>query len=542
MRRLLVGICTLAAWNAAQSLHAGVRNASPSDYQSLLQSLKPGDTLNLAAGQYPRLSLANLNGTPDAWITIQGPASDPPAVIQGGANHNTVEIENCSYVSIENLRIDSRGIPGAFGISARGRDHNLTHHIRIEGNTLIGQNGGQQTDGISTKTPTWGWVIRYNRILNAGTGLYLGDSDGTQPFVGGVIENNLIKDTIGYDMEIKDQHSLPALPGMPLGPTSTIIRNNVFIKDDQASPDGDRPNLIVGAFPETGPGALNMYEIYGNYFVHNHREALFQGSGRLSLHDNIFIDGSYTYPAVVLQKQNGPLKVALVYNNTVYTSGPGIHFNNAASSGGAVIGNLVFASNPISGPITELADNITGTLENASMYVHSPSFEPSAADFYPLPGKCQGAPIDLTMFQSDEDYTVDFNGMPKTQGKGAVVFRGAYAGEGKNAGWPLDIGPKPPYPPRPKTPRVIWIGSATQPGGRTELTLTGANFSDGATVSVSGSGIKVSATTVNSKTEITAKLVIAADAASGAREVTVTTPMGPSNTFKFRLGSGHRQM
>ena len=440
--------------------------------------------------------------------------------------------------------IDSRGIPGAFGISARGRDRNLTHHIRIEGNTLIGQHGGQQTDGISTKTPTWGWVIRYNKILNAGTGLYLGDSDGTQPFVNGVIENNLIKDTIGYDMEIKDQHSIPAVPGMPLGPTSTIIRNNVFIKDDQASPDGDRPNLIVGAFPETGPGALNMYEIYGNYFVHNHREALFQGSGRLSLHDNIFIDGPYTYPAVVLQKQNGPLKVALVYNNTVYTSGPGIHFNSAASNGGAVIGNLVFASNPISGPITELSDNITGTLENAPTYVRSPSFEPSAADFYPLPGKCQGAPIDLTMFQSDEDYTVDFNGMPNDAGQGrGSLSRLPMQAKWKNAGWQLDIGPKPPYPPRPKTPRVIWIGSTAQPGGRTELTLTEANFTDGAAVvTISSGGIRVAEITVNSKTEIAAKLVITAGAASGAREITVTTPMGPSNTFKFRLGSGHRQM
>ncbi len=166
-------------------------------------------------------------GGPDSWITIGGPVSGEPAVIVGSAE-------------------DSRGIPGAFGISTKGRERNVTHHIRIQGNTLVGQDGGQQTDGISTKSPTWGWIIRYNRILGAGTGLYLGDSDGSQPFVEGLIENNLVQDTIGYNLEIKRQNSLPDAPGMPTGPATTIIRNNVFVKGDGPSPDGDRPNVLLG--------------------------------------------------------------------------------------------------------------------------------------------------------------------------------------------------------------------------------------------------------------------------------------------------------
>ena len=73
--------------------------------------------------------------------------------------------------------------------------------------------------------------------------MYLGDSDGTQPFVAGeVIEHNLIKDTIGYNMEIKDQVDLTFHEnGIPLEPTSTIIRHNVFIKNDDPSPDGRSP-------------------------------------------------------------------------------------------------------------------------------------------------------------------------------------------------------------------------------------------------------------------------------------------------------------
>ena len=523
--------------NMAHPAVAAVVSADPSNYRARLTTLKSGDTLDLAPGTYPRLDIKGLNGAPDKWIAITGPPSGPPAIIIGEPEHNTVEILNSSYLAIENLRIDSRGIPGAFGISARYHEENLTHDIRIEGNTLVGQNGGQQTDGISTKTPTWGWIIRYNRIIGAGTGIYLGDSDGTQPFVAGVVEHNLIQNTIGYNMEIKDQTSIPAIPGMPMAPTTTIIRNNVFIKDDQPSPDGNRPNLLVGAFPVTGTGSLNMYEIYGNYFIHNHHEALFQGSGRLTLHDNVFVDGPYEYPAVVLRKQNYPLQIAYVYNNTVYSSGRGIYFGTRAIVDDAVIGNLVFASTPILGPIMRQLINLVDSLENAPKYVQAPSFDITTMDFYPLPGRCQGASADLSLFPTDEDYTLDFNGTSKTSVKGSVVFRGAYAGEGTNPGWKPQPDIKAPRPPAPNpTPTLVWISPAIgQKGITTAVMLTGANFTPGATVTVSGSGVKIGAVTVDSATQITTTLTIASASEPGTRNITVSTPSGGSNAVKFQI-------
>ena len=48
---------------------------------------------------------------------------------------------------------------------------------------------------------------------------------------------------------------------------------------------GNRPNLLVGGFPEEGPGSNDLYQIYGNLLIDNPREALFQGSGRISFHD-----------------------------------------------------------------------------------------------------------------------------------------------------------------------------------------------------------------------------------------------------------------
>ena len=540
MRLLPALVCIsflgLAAKPAAR---ADVIQAAPATYRAALKRLKPGDTLTLAPGDYRHLPVFGLNGTEDAWITITGPVSGPPATIVGVSSANTVEIINSSYVSLENLRIDSRGIPGAFGVSARGPE-NTTHHIRLEGNTFVGQGGGQQTDAISTKIPTWGWVIRLNRILEAGTGLYLGDSDGSAPFVDGLIENNLVMSTTGYNMEIKHQNALDRIPGMPLGPTTTIIRNNVFIKDDRPTPDGDRPNVLLGPTPFTGDGALNSYEVYGNLFVHNHREALLQAAGRVSVHDNIFVDGPSSYPAVVFRTHNGPLKAAYFYNNTVYTAGRGVYFGNRASIADAVVGNAIFAVPAIAGPVMTQANNIVDLPINATRYVTKPAFNIGEMDFFPLPERCTGPAIDLSGFRADSGYTRDFNGQSKVRAKGAVVYRGAYAGDGENPGWRPQAELKPPPPPVPLSAvDVVSVAPITAGPGRTvQVVITGSNLGD-ATLELSGTGVK--AIDVKSETtQVTASLIVAPGAEPGVRELRVRTPEGLSNPLTFRVAGASR--
>ena len=68
----------------------------------MLGELRPGDTLALAAGRYPRLVLKDLTGRPGACITIAGPASGKPATIVGQPGGNTVEIADSSYLEIRN--------------------------------------------------------------------------------------------------------------------------------------------------------------------------------------------------------------------------------------------------------------------------------------------------------------------------------------------------------------------------------------------------------------------------------------------------------
>ncbi|MBI5532183.1 MAG: right-handed parallel beta-helix repeat-containing protein [Deltaproteobacteria bacterium] len=413
---------------------AAAVDADPTNYTSVIPTLKPGDTLNLASGTYTSgMDISGLNGSDSAWITITGPQSGPPAIIEPKSSGccNNVEITNSSYVAIRNLTVDSKGMDGIFGISAKGSTSNLVHHITVEGCTVTGVGGSQQTVGISTKAPTWGWVIRGNRILGPGTGMYLGNSNGADPFIAGLIENNLIQDPIGYCMQIKYQQPRPDVPGIPTGDSTTIIRHNVFIKNDQPSPDGDRPNLLLGGFPDSGPGSNDLYQVYGNFFFHNPRESLMQASGRVSIHDNIFVDADGA--AMRLQNHDLPLKLAHVYNNTIYSTKSGIAFGNLPSQEHQVIGNLVFSDTPITGSPTNANGNMTDTVANAAAYVNAPSSTLGSMDFYPLAGKCEGAALDLSSVSAQADYDRDFN----STSKAGFTFRGAYAGAGVNPGWKL---------------------------------------------------------------------------------------------------------
>ncbi len=430
-RQLVCAVPLVGMMLGSVGARAADIQAGPADYRSKVSALQPGDTLHLAAGNYTELlAVSGLNGRADAWITITGPEAGAPAVFEAdpGPCCNTIEINNSSYVVLRNLSIDGKKVEGAFGINA---SRGPVHHITIEGCTFSNHDAGQQTVAISTKVTTWNWIILKNRIVGAGTGLYLGNSDGSLPFIGGLIENNLVMDPIGYCMEIKWQSRRTPQAGMPEQPTSTVIRNNVFIKSDRPSEDGDRPNLLVGGFPDSGLGSQDRYEIYGNFFFHNPRESLLQASGRVTIHDNVFVDSASA--AIRLADHDLPLRLAYVYNNTIYGTQTGIAYSSTARESHAVVGNLVFAANPLTGTIQNQSDNMVDSVQNAANYVTSPSLALGTMDFYPLPGKCEGTALDLSTFSTDTDYDKDFNGASK----GRFTFRGAYAGSGLNPGWKL---------------------------------------------------------------------------------------------------------
>jgi hypothetical protein len=428
------------AWPAVYVANPNA-SSGPSYYLTLLASLQPGDTLELPAGSYPnRLNLNGLKGTANAWITITGPAAGAPAIVTTNSNCcNTVQLGDSAYLIIKNLTIDSNSEAVNTSVDAVNAKGGTTHDIMLENCIIRGVSVHQQTVGVSTKSTAWNWVIRGNTIIEAGTGMYLGNSDGSAPFVGGVIENNLLIDTIGYNIEVKFQNPYTPPAGMPTGTRRTIIRDNVFLKRRAQSSwpaeklSGSRPNLLVGGFPNSGPGTDDLYEIYGNFFYRNaDGESLIQASGRVAIHDNVFVGASGT--SIQLQDHDLPLKHADIYNNTVFGGQRGIRFGSTARQQSNVIGNLVFADTPISGTIGTQNGNIVGATADAASSVRAPSTTLGSMDFYPLPGRAQAEPLDLSPFSSHTEFDRDFNGTSK----GDRRYRGAYAGEGVNPGWQLD--------------------------------------------------------------------------------------------------------
>lgn len=402
----------------------------PATYLALLPTLGPGDLLQLAAGTYEDgLPLTGVSGEPDRCVVIEGPASGPPAVFTGRNCCNTISLSNVSYLVIRQLELDGLDRLGDAVKAESTAD--WVHHLTLEDLYVHGHGADQQIVGINSKCPAWNWVVRRNVVEGSGTGLYLGDSDGEQPFVHGLIEHNLVVDTVGYNLQIKHQNSRLTGLGQPAAGI-TVIRHNVFSKAAGGATGGSaRPNLLVGHWPLTGPGADDDYLIYGNFFYQNPTEALFQGEGNVIFYDNLLVNDFGT--AVNVQPHNDVPRRIRLFQNTVVASDTGLRVSGGA--GGftqEVTGNAVFAALPLTGGTQ--SDNVTDSHASASAYLANPDGVIAGAsdrlDLYPLPGTLTGPPIDLSGLATYADWDRDFNSAPRPG-----TFRGAYAGDGANPGW-----------------------------------------------------------------------------------------------------------
>lgn len=554
---------------ASTSFAGEVIPANPDNYRELIDTLQAGDTLQLASGTYAAgLPIRGLNGDAQNPITITGPTSGEPAVFLGRSCCNTVQIENSSYVTVRHLKLDGQKIPYVDGVNSRG----VSHHITIEDLLIVNHGGSagpdtehQQTVGINTKGPAWDWVVRRNTIIDAGTGMYFGDSNGAQPFVRGLIEYNLVIDTLGYNIQIKHQNlrPIPDNIGLPTGNNKTIIRYNVFSKANNASTStsasayGARPNLLVGHWPLSGEGTNDVYEIYGNFFYQNPADALFQGEGNIALYDNLFVNRSGK--AINIQPHNDKPRRINVFHNTIVATGTGIGVSGANSAFSQLItGNAVFAATPISaaGSVT-VRDNVTDTYANAGTYLLNPTLNPGSLDLFPKPNMLRGAAIDMSTLQGFSNANLDFNGLSRDG-----VLRGAYGGDVKNTGWVprLDIRPDVALPITPApvvtfsaTPNTIAYGelsmlmwsstdaTSCKGSGNWSNTLAGSGTqSTGAltatstyTVTCTGPGGSAAASTtvtVQPPVMLLPTLSITASAASVARNSDVTLSWASANT------------
>lgn len=411
---LIGSLAGLPRRSRARTLTAG-----PSDYAARLTELRPGDRLLLAAGTYREgLDLRRLHGNSRRPILIEGPA-DRSALFLGRPGRNTVELRDVSHLELRNLTLDGGNTPRVDGVKA----HDVTHHVTLENLLIMNHAAHQQTVGISTKAPAWAWTIRGCTIRRTGTGLYLGNSDGSAPFVHGLIECNLIVDTIGYGLQIKHQALRPERPGLPTQAGSTIIRRNIISKHRQALSgfQGPRPNLLVGHFPPRGAGSEDVYEIYGNLLYQNLvNEPLFQGEGNLAFHDNLLVN--HHGPGLWIRPHNGRPRKVVVFHNTVVARTLGISvIEGDPAYRQAVMRNAVFAEEPIIAGQQE--DNVTASYASAGGYLRAPYGDWPTLDLRPRRGRLQASTSESAPLPAVGDVEFDFAGSRRD---GSHL--GAYAG------------------------------------------------------------------------------------------------------------------
>jgi len=417
---------------ASAAVHAET-DVGPNDYLPAVIHARPGTIIKLQSGVYTDgLPVREINGTAEQPIIIEAadPSSPPQFLARPGMN--TVSIVNASYVTIRNLVLEGRGMP-VDAVKAEGYSK-FAHHITIEGLRIVGYGFDQLTIGISTKCPAWAWIIRRNVIVLAGTGMYLGNSDGRAPFIGGVIEYNLVIDPRGYGIQIKHQIGRPTDYGVPTDRQITIIRHNVVSKYGNAS-DGHlaRPNLLVGHFPTSGPGKDDRYLIYGNFLYANRVEALFQGEGNVALYANIFVNPFGD--AIHIQPHYDLPRNVWLFNNTVVANGDGIRLLGPVGDYLRLVrDNVVFAEHDAS---RAYSGNLTGSYQDAQKYLVNPRAGPGKLNAQLKPAWRGKKGEKLVLTEPWPDIRRDFERNPM-----GVDDLGAYARTASPA-WAPNISIKP---------------------------------------------------------------------------------------------------
>ncbi|OYY94299.1 MAG: hypothetical protein B7Y41_08245 [Hydrogenophilales bacterium 28-61-23] len=388
LARILIRLLTVCGLSAmACAAPAAQYRAGPDDYRSYLPRLVAGDRLSLRAGEYRHgLPLRDLAGEPGRPILIEGPGVGAGTgararfIARPGAN--TVSLVDVRYLGIRNLELDGANLP-VDAVKAEGHAR-YAHFVTLENLYIHDHAASQQNVAISTKCPAVGWVIRGNRIERVGTGMYLGNSDGGKPFIGGLIEANRVTRTLGYNVQIKHQNARPeGLPEANQAHT-TVIKGNLFAKAESQPGPMARPNVLIGDMPSHGPGSEDRTLIYGNLFWHNPSESLLQGEGNLAVYNNVFV--TQGPDAIRIQPHNGVPRDVRILRNTVIASGNGISVLTPEDNRYEQIlaANAIFSPRPVSGGVQQ--GNLTGGLDRAGWFLNRPYAGLARIDLAPARG------------------------------------------------------------------------------------------------------------------------------------------------------------
>ncbi len=448
-RILCIG-ATLALAGAAEAAVIEIRPAiaaSSEEFESVANTLQPGDELVLHGGTYSQTGRRAItaNGTATQPIVIRAAAGESPLLTRPDYAQNNIEIVNSSYLVIRGLRLQG----GSSGVRFIGG-----HHITFEDNEVFDTGNNAITLNSGN---TDAFLIRRNHIHHTGLdtsgategeGMYLGCNNDSCRMTNSVIEGNYIHHLRGTSDGGNDGIEIKA------GSYGNVVRDNV-IHDTTL---GRRYPCI---FVYGGGASVNTVE--GNV-MWSCGEAI-QVVADAVVRNNIILNSDVGITAAP-HAQVAQMRNVTIAHNTIVGHGECLYIRWSGATDMVLANNAVYCpgasainASGLSGA-TLRANYVSGALSGVTLDgsalraggTLAATFQDSAAmNYWPTA-------TSALLGQADGAYAapLDFNGSART----GPYDVGAYEAEGRadNPGWKIVAGFKgAPARARPRAPTNLVV-------------------------------------------------------------------------------------
>lgn len=429
---MLLLLISSISLGASYRIHPAVSD-SQEEFETIANSLKPGDELVLSGGTYSQNArrAVTAKGTADAPVTICAAEGQKPLLTRPqevAARYNNIEFVDCEYLIVRGIyfRGGSSGVRFIRGNHITFEDCQISHTL----NNALTMNSGDCD----------AFIIRRNHIHHTGLsergstegeGMYIGCHDGSCITTDTLIEGNYVHHTRGTSSGGNDGIEIK------FGSYGNIVRDNVIH-------DTNIGTKYPGIFVYGGGKDINIVE--GNV-IWNAGEGIQVVSDAI-IRNNIIFDCSATGITAAPHAAVPHVKNVKIVNNTIVNNPRGVLFrwenaeqmifaNNAVYCPGSTaidatgIDSSTFSSNYVAGRL------IGAALDSLAFYdggaIEAVFSDPARHNYWPKPGS-------VLINRANPDFTpeLDFNHTTRNP----PFDIGSYESESSaaNPGWQVQEG------------------------------------------------------------------------------------------------------
>ena len=431
---LLILICGGISLGVTYEIHPAIAG-SEEEFETIANSLKPGDELILSGGTYSQTArrAVTAKGTAETPITIRAAEGQEPLLTHPAdraARYNNIEFVDCEYLTVRGIYFKG----GSSGVRfIRGR------HITFEDCQISHTNNNALTMNSGDCDA---FIIRRNHIHHTGLssrgstegeGMYIGGHDGSCITTNTLVEGNYIHHTRSTSIGGNDGIEIK------FGSYGNIVRDNVIH-------DTNIGTKYPGIFVYGGGKGINIVE--GNV-IWNAGEGI-QVVSDAVIRNNIIFNCSATGITTAPHAAVPHVRNVKIVNNTIVNNPRGVRFrwekaermifaNNAVYCPGSTaidaagIDDGTFRSNYVAGRL------IGATLDGSAFCdggtIEAAFTNPAEHDYWPGPGS-------VLIDHADSDFAAgqDFN----HNARKPPFDAGAYESQASaaNPGWRVKEGLK----------------------------------------------------------------------------------------------------